>query len=232
MDRVANLAAEKFSAEDHESAHTEQSLFLQVFQQSDKPAGNTDREYGVPSPARKLFNEAFDDFRKLNQDKSPEEALAGSSAKMTQSIEQADDYVERSQSVFYKQIAAKEFQDSKPSAELIEKLQLLSAALTGVLPGKREDLMRDLAKGITDKLDQNDEVKEAYEKIPAEYAATDKTALIKSWLDYRAGLGDAIGQRLVFAGLQRRFGSRSVADRQDTEVTALKNRVGGRFVFD
>lgn len=235
-DHVVEKALDMGLERSAQQTNTPSDLFLQAFEQSslrkEKDPANTDREYGVPSPARQLFNEAFKDFQTHMQSDSPEEALAKSNAKMSESITQADHYTERAQTVFYNQVADKHKQDSKPSTDVIEKLQLLSAALTSVMPGKREDLMRDLAKGVSDKLKDYDEVKAAYDRIPDEFASGSKSALLKSWLDYRAGIGDSIGQRQVYIGLHRRFGSEETADQHEEKVTAYKNRIGGRFVFD
>lgn len=228
MDQL-NLREAKESFADSSTADS--TLFLQVF---DKQVGkaSTDRDYGVPSPARIIFNEAFKEFQNLSQTQSPEEALSKSSSKMIQSIDAADDYTERAQDVFYAQVSKQHMQNGKPDAQTIEKLQILSATLTSVMPGDRENLMRDLSKGNTSKLIDYDDVRQRYEDVAAEFAATNKNALIKSWFDYRAGIGDSIGQRQVFIGLQRRFGSESVADSHEDKVTEYKNRIGGRFVFD
>lgn len=213
---------------------TEPSLFLQVFEKKSaltNPA-NTDREYGQSSPARKLFNKAFEEFQELNQSQSPDQALANTNEKFLDSIKEADKYTEDAQTVFYKNVSPQHMNSDKPDHELIEKLQLFSASLTQVMPGAREDLMRDLAKGKTDKLGSYDSVKQSYDAIPSTFASSTKPELIKSWLDYRAGIGDSIGQRQVYIGLQKRFGSNDVADEHESKVLEFKNRIGGRFVFD
>lgn len=190
-----------------------------------------DREYGKPSPARQQFNEAFREFSQLQINHSDEAAFGMTKERMLDSIRNADRYVEASQKHFHQQISGQFKNQDKSQSELIDKLQLLSSALNQVYPGDREQLMRDLAQGNLQSLAKYPEVKDAYEKIPPESAAKGMPALIKSWLDYRAGLGDSIGQRQVFAGLLGRFGDRQEVRKYDDEVQELKNRVGGRYLY-
>lgn len=202
-----------------------------VYDHSNKQAG-LDREYGKPSPARQDFNEAFAEFRALQATHSETDAFAKVKDKMLGAINDADKYSESAQDSFYNSISsAHKTTDSKPAKEVIDKLQWLSSALQSVAPGAREDLMRDLTKGDLSKLNQYDEVKAAYEAVDKQFPANGMNALLKSWFDFRAGLGDSIGQRQVFIGLSNRFDNGNGVAQHEQKIQEFKDRIGGKYLY-
>lgn len=236
--KTSNIFLEAYglSAKRQERADEQNLIFKlavaeAVYDQSNLQAG-MDREYGKPSPARQSFNDAFAEFRGLQATHSERDAFAMVKGKMSNSIKDADEYSEKSQSVFYDNIN-QSFKDSngKPKTDVIDKLQLLSSALQQVTPGAREDLMRDLTKGNLDKLDQFDDVKAAYQAIDKQFAANGTNGLMKSWFDYRAGLGDSIGQRQVFIGLLNRFDDGNDVAQNERKIQEFKDRVGGKYLY-
>ena len=195
-------------------------------------SGNsTDREYGKPSPARQEFNNAFAEFRALQATHPDEIAFEKTGDKMKDAIHSADKYSEKAQSVFYDQLDSNFMKDGKPIPEVIDKLQLLSTYLQQVTPGEREDLMRDLVAGKLEKLKNYDDVKDMHEIIRERWTKNGVPALLKTWFDYRAGLGDSIGQRQVFIGLCDRFGSKAEARKNEQIVQDFKDRIGGKYLY-
>jgi hypothetical protein len=202
-----------------------------VYDHSNRQAG-MDREYGKPSPARQEFNEAFAEFRGLQATHTEKEAFAKVKDKMLVAIDDADKYSESTQEIFYDNInSSHKSADSKPAKDVIDKLQLLSSALQSVTPGVREDLMRGLTRGDLSKLNQFDEVKAAYAAVDKQFAANGVNALLKSWFDYRAGLGDSIGQRQVFIGLSNRFDNGNGVAQHEQKIQEFKDRVGGKYLY-
>jgi len=195
-------------------------------------AAAEDRVYGQVSPARLEFNKSFDKFRALQELLEPPEAFVQTRQDFLSSIDQADDYTEKAESAFYKELSSSAFSSFGPSPGAIEKLQLFSAALTGLPPQDRHELMRELAEGKNSGLYDFPELKVAFENLPDSMAARSKSDLLRAWFNYRAGIGDSIGQRQVYIGLSDRFGSSSEARQQELKVQEYKNRIGGRFVFD
>lgn len=220
-----------------QNAPGEQSLIFKlavaeaVYDQSNLQAG-MDREYGKPSPARQSFNAAFAEFRRLQDTHSEKDAFAKVKDKMNEAIDDADEYSEKSQSAFYENVAP-EFRDNagKPNKEVIDKLQLLSSALQQVTPGTRENLMRDLTKGNLEKLNEFEDVKTAYEEVNKQFGGNGVNGLMKSWFDYRAGLGDSIGQRQVFIGLLNRFDNANDVSRHEQKIQEFKDRIGGKYLY-
>lgn len=190
------------------------------------------REYGQPSPARKEFNETFAKFQDLQALLSPEGAFSQTRDDFLSSIKAADNSTEETEALFYNELSASARGSFGPYPKAIEKLQVVSAKLTGLPPAERHALMRELADGKNTVLDNYPELKEALDQVPDDFAARSKAELLRSWFDYRAAIGDSIGQRQVYVGLADRFGNKDEARSQELKVQEYKNRIGGRFVFD
>lgn len=235
---VAFMEAYGLQRKDRDTRTSDEQFLIQkltfagaVYDHSNRQAG-MEREYGKPSPARQDFNEAFAEFRGLQATHTETDAFAKVKDKMLGAINDADKYSESAQEIFYDNVnSAHKGSDSKPNKDVIDKLQLLSSALQSVTPGMREDLMRDLTRGDLSKLSAYDEVKAAYEAVPKQYAANGLNALLKSWFDYRAGLGDSIGQRQVFIGLSNRFDNGKGVAQHEQKIQEFKERVGGKYLY-
>lgn len=189
-------------------------------------------DYGKPLPHRQEFNQAFDEFRDILERDGGVRAFADCKAQFKQSIADADEFMERAQSRFYSELSAGHLENGKPSYSALESLQLLSAQLTGLPPGDRHRIMKELTEGDESSLADLPELKQSYDNVLDLLASGSKRNLLSSWFNYRAGLGDSIGQRLVYAGLARRFGSQGEADLEEKIVNDLKDRVGGRFLWN
>ncbi len=196
-------------------------------------SANTDRDYGVPAPARQHFNETFKQFNLLANLQGPDKALAITKVEFDKSIQEADQYTQEAQKTFYQKLAAKNKNSSgEPDKNLIDRLQTLSKELAQVFPGAREKLMKELAEGKESGLQAHEEVAAAYMKIDQSDAdQSSKAELIKSWFDFRAGIGDSIGQRQVFIGLLDRYGSKQEARMHESKVQQYKDLIGGRFQY-
>lgn len=190
-----------------------------------------DLDYGNPLPHRLDFNKSFQRFQDLAAGSDEKEAFAKTRGDFLKSIEAADNFMQSAEAVFYKQIDAAHMKSGKPSLELIEKLQTVSAELNMISPPARNKFMHDLAAGDLSDLSGLPELKAAYEQVFDSFALLSKNDLMSSWFNYRMSMGDSIGQRQVYAGLSRRFGSAQEADRHDAKVLELKERVGGRYLW-
>ena len=197
-----------------------------------KSQSTTDEpDYSKLSDSRLKFNASFDEFQSLQAHEEPRIAFEKVQQGMLDAINSADSRTEDTQKAFYSQVSHLYIKDGKPVSAVIERLQKLSAALSQILPGEREAVMAKLATGDLSPLSDSD-LLDAYEHVFGEFAASSKTPLLKSWFDYRAAIGDTIGERQVFIGLNERFGSDSVARWQEEKVQELKDRVGGRYLWD
>lgn len=197
-----------------------------------KENAQAQRVYGEPSQARLQFNKAFEEFRALQTFESDESAFAKTKDKFSAAISSADESTERSQQVFFENLDNASMKDGKALPSVIESLQLLSAALTSVPPYDRHKLMNGLAKGDDSGLKDFPDLKARVDGLPESMARNGKSALLKSWFDYRADIGDSIGQRQVYIGLCERFGSPQEARSEEKKVEELKNKVGGKFLFE
>lgn len=197
-----------------------------------KSKSSDEPDYSQLSDSRLKFNASFDEFQSLQLNESAESAFSKVQQSMLDAIVASDALTEDTQKNFYSSVSHLYIKEGKPVAAVIERLQKLSAMLNQVLPGEREAVMAQLATGDLSPLGRNADLLDAYDDVFAEFAVKGKSALLKSWFDYRAAIGDSIGERQVFIGLNERFGSDFAAMWHQEKVQELKERVGGHYLWD
>lgn len=191
------------------------------------------QDYRQLSDSRLNFNAAFNQFQSLQTSESSRSAFEKIQQSMLDAINSADSRTEETQKAFYAQVSVLYIKEGKPVPAVIERLQMLSAVLNQVLPGQRESIMAQLAGGDLSPLGHNADLLDAYEEVFNEFSASGKKApLLKAWFDFHAALADSIGERQVFVGLNELHGNEAAARWHEEKVQELKQRVGGRYLWD